>query len=457
MLLTTAVIAVAPGAALPFARLLGVAAGAASLVLVFFTTLHLLPNRRAAVPAALTASALLATASGYALNSVSGLETLLFAALIALGTALSARDAGRVPASALAFGAAALTRPEGLFLFAVFWLARALGDVDAFRRRALVRDAFVVAVLVALHLAFRIRVYDGEWLPNTYYAKAGGAGDTTPLTYIQGSLRPLLGIPGVAVGLLGGLLEDRRARAPFDAISAAAAALPFLTGPDWMPGGRLLIPALVLLAPVAVTGWVTLLDRASPRLALGVPLLLVPSVALQAASRDAYVEIAAFGPTASVWPAARWPRRSAQPRGRATSLRSPISARRFRLPEPAHPRHQRSGRPPDREEPRSIPQQAVRRWLRLRPRTALPRDRVVHRRECRRGGARRRTPAVPPADRGRHRAGPALHHPLREARALSGHGQQRDRGAHRRLAGIRLPLPTGRYLFAAYEREPDAR
>jgi hypothetical protein len=297
MLLTAAVIAVmGPGAALPFARLLGVTAGAACIALVFVTTHRLLANRRVALPAALTAAGLLAGASGYALNSVNGLETLLFAALVAAGTFLSAYDAGRWPWSALTFGAAALTRPEGVFLFAVFWLARAantVGRAGAASRRRLVRDAVVVAAIVALHVAFRLHAYDGEWLPNTYWAKAGGAGNTTPLAYVHGSLLPLLGIPGVIAGLLGALLEDRRARAPLAATGAAAACLPFLTGPDWMPGGRLLIPALVLLAPMVVVGWATLLERTSPRLAVAVPLLLVPSLWLQAPSRDVYAKVAA--------------------------------------------------------------------------------------------------------------------------------------------------------------------
>ena len=124
----------------------------------------------------------LAVTRSFAVWSTSGLETrvfelLLVAGLLRMVTEIEAtvRGEARLPLASWLLALAALTRPEGLllagwaFVVAGAWLARhAPKSLGQFARRAL---PFVI--LVAAHFIFR-RVYYGDWLPNTYYAKFGG-------------------------------------------------------------------------------------------------------------------------------------------------------------------------------------------------------------------------------------------------------------------------------------------
>src|SRR5438270_887356 len=90
-----------------------------------------------------------------------------------------ARD-GASPGAAVAFGLAALTRPEGILFFALTALhhfgARAIA-----RRRPLgwaeVRAAGIFAAFVVPHFLWR-RWYYGWWLPNTFYIKTSGGSGT---------------------------------------------------------------------------------------------------------------------------------------------------------------------------------------------------------------------------------------------------------------------------------------
>jgi arabinofuranosyltransferase len=125
---------------------------------------------------------LLAATRSVAVWSTSGLETRLFELLVVAAalrlvveveSALAARPSR--PLAAGLFALATLTRPDGL-LIALAALTTA-GVCLAARRRLDIRRAAVSAavfvVLVGGHYAFR-RLYYGEWLPNTYYAKVGG-------------------------------------------------------------------------------------------------------------------------------------------------------------------------------------------------------------------------------------------------------------------------------------------
>ncbi len=100
-----------------------------------------------------------------------GLETALFNLLLASWVlcAMFAKHFSALPLATLA-AALALTRPEGLL--AVAATIATLGAAVALRelpfRRALTRGSPLL--LVVLHLLGR-RVFYGEWLPNTYYAK----------------------------------------------------------------------------------------------------------------------------------------------------------------------------------------------------------------------------------------------------------------------------------------------
>lgn len=266
-------------AVLPVAKLVGVAAGLAGVLVAAALVRRLLRSggdASAGMVAALAAG-LVAASPFYAANSASGLETTLFGALLAAGVLLSLRaeESGGSWGSGIAFALAALTRPEGALLFAVFAgtrgalaVASALGTGrshglavriarDPVARR-LVRDAAVVGAVVGGQLAFRFLAYDGEWLPNTYWAKAGGFWGVGPWGYVRiGAGAPLLGVVPAVLGFAGFLLDGdaRRWGLPLGAVALAGALSPLATGTDWMPGFRLVAPYLPLLAAVVAIGW----------------------------------------------------------------------------------------------------------------------------------------------------------------------------------------------------------
>lgn len=124
---------------------------------------------------ALTAFGLLAINRHVAVWATSGLETRQFTFLVVLGAYLAHRARGRPRLllwAALALAAAELTRPEG----PLFWGGVLLWYLlDGHRHRRLggrgllALTAPFIAVVIG-HYLFR-RLYYGDWLPNTYYAK----------------------------------------------------------------------------------------------------------------------------------------------------------------------------------------------------------------------------------------------------------------------------------------------
>jgi arabinofuranosyltransferase len=125
---------------------------------------------------------LLAGVPGYACWSSGGLETQMFTFFVTLGSAWQLAelldDAAPRKRTAVAFGLAALTRPEGILFFALAWLYRLL--VRLRRRQLLPTRADVIAIacflaLVVPHFVWR-RWYYGWWLPNTFYIKSSGVG-----------------------------------------------------------------------------------------------------------------------------------------------------------------------------------------------------------------------------------------------------------------------------------------
>ncbi|MCA9752315.1 MAG: tetratricopeptide repeat protein [Gemmatimonadetes bacterium] len=127
------------------------------------------------------AAALLAGCSALALWSTGGLETGLFLFLVttALERGLSPGVGERARVLApLLFALAALTRPEGPFVFAMWFAIRAH---DTWRGgptaasggvRTLLRDVALFAAPLVPYAAWKLWYY-GDLLPNTYYAKAG--------------------------------------------------------------------------------------------------------------------------------------------------------------------------------------------------------------------------------------------------------------------------------------------
>ncbi len=273
MLLLTPVIGLfGADSAAPFAKCLDVASGGLAIVSIALLVWRL--DRRSggspghSVSVAILAAGLIAVAPAYALNSTSGLETMLFAGSVSLGMFLGylTLDQTRWRGAGVAFAAASLTRPEGILFFAIHWFAQFyVAKRDAaipfrVRLRPLLIDAFIVAGVFMAHVVFRVIAYDGEWLPNTYYAKAGGFWKIADASYIgHGILNPFFDRYGIGVGIavIGWLFSGstRRKSLPLFCVAAVGASLPFVTGTDWMPGWRLLMPFLPAVAGIVAIGW----------------------------------------------------------------------------------------------------------------------------------------------------------------------------------------------------------
>lgn len=258
--------------AAPFAKCLGVACGGLAILSIALYVWRLDRTNggspvRAAM-AAILAAGLIAVAPAYALNSMSGLETMLFAGSLSLGLYLGhlSVEQSKWRGAGIAFAAASLTRPEGILLFVIHWFAQLyVARRDAatsfrIRLRPLILDAAIVSSVFAAHIAFRLIAYNGEWLPNTYFAKAGGFWKIAAASYIgRGVLAPFFDHYGIGVGIavVGWLFSGstRRKSFPLFCVAALGALLPFVTGTDWMPGWRLLMPFLPAVAGIVAIGW----------------------------------------------------------------------------------------------------------------------------------------------------------------------------------------------------------
>ena len=217
-------------------------------------------------------SLLLAAAPAFAYWSVGALETIPYALLVTLAARAHARERRGVGSwgSGVWLGIAGLVRPETPLLVA------ALG-ADRLRARGLASTArwlAIVAAFVGPFLLFR-RLYFGEWLPNTYYAKTGAA---LPVLlsfgwiYLRGclaSIVPSFGVSGSAIALAGGLalaalltFAWRRPALQTEAIVVlTVAAAIVIEGGDWMVLSRFWVPALPSLAVVAGAALLSLASR----------------------------------------------------------------------------------------------------------------------------------------------------------------------------------------------------
>lgn len=312
------------------AKLTGAAGGIAAILAAWALCTRWLRQVESCAAAAplvgWAAGAIVAADAAFALNSTTGLETTLFAAAIALGLWLDqkARDQRRWRGAGLLYAFGALTRPEGAGVFAAVALARlvTLDFVERPRRRALLLDLGIVAVFLAGHLTFRLAVYDGEWLPNTYYAKAGGFWKLTPTGYISGYAQRHLGAVLALLPLLAmiaGPRQLRNATLPALLVLVAAVGAIFAAGPDWMLGYRLLAPYTPVWAALAVCGLVMLLARLRvPRagVTVGAAALVLLLAVWQAPTRVGYHEhvvTRAQGYRTGHRALARWLNRNASP------------------------------------------------------------------------------------------------------------------------------------------------
>ena len=232
------------GAGLPgFAGAMGIAGSAVCLVLVHRFTLTLAQSRVAAAAACAAASLV------YPLYfwAPAGLETTLFAALVTL-----AAWSLVVPSLWRWFLAAALlgvARPEGpLLACALAVLARL-----AHGRSVARPSAVALALLPALAwLVFR-RDYYGDWLPNTYYAKATGPLLLRLEAGLLYAVWALLFLAAVVFAIKLAGIADRKIRCALAFLTVALATV-VVSGGDWMWHGRMLMPALPALVALASAG-----------------------------------------------------------------------------------------------------------------------------------------------------------------------------------------------------------
>ncbi len=206
------------------------------------------------------AAGLVAVAPGFAVNSMSGLETALLAFCLAAAVWCDSGPRPRRAGVALWLSMAVLTRPEGILIAGTYLGCRLLVELYHDRARArdrtrahdrdrdrdrdrgerhdtmtVVRIGLVVGSVFAGRLLLRYLLYDGELLPNTYYAKAGGFWGAGAWEYVrEGALRPLFGLAGAAIALLGWSApgRPRATMVPLAATALVGAALPFVTGTD---------------------------------------------------------------------------------------------------------------------------------------------------------------------------------------------------------------------------------
>jgi arabinofuranosyltransferase len=157
-------------------RFLGLILGVATVLLVYRFGTRI--ARRTPAQAAI-APVLLAFSVPFGIWTFSGLETPLFSFLALLGTflfMLEWRESARFPFSAICFALAAFTRPEGVLIFAVSFLARGWRLWSSKARlapregRRYILWTMLFLIVYGTYFAWRFSYY-GYLLPNTFYVR----------------------------------------------------------------------------------------------------------------------------------------------------------------------------------------------------------------------------------------------------------------------------------------------
>lgn len=298
----------AGGDIVPAARWIGIALAIATIAATYRLSRELLAGEAGAV-AGVAAALLLAASGPFALWSGAGLETSLFALLIAGAVLLHARETGaRWQPSGILWGFAALTRPDAPLLFAVSAVHKLVEERAAVRaswserRAAALRLAVWAAgfvLIFAPYFAWRYTTYD-YLFPNTYYAKIGSGLDQYErgLTYLQTFAREY-GIWLLLVVPVAALAGRLRAPMAWHALSLMVAYGAYLVyaGGDSLVRFRLLAPLLPLFYGTVVASIVSLvtaqtLEARAPRAgwaAGGVAFAGFLLFTLHASSTDYYV------------------------------------------------------------------------------------------------------------------------------------------------------------------------
>ncbi|MBI3784571.1 MAG: hypothetical protein HY270_14350 [Deltaproteobacteria bacterium] len=235
--------------AVVFARVTGLVCGLLTLWVTWRLGRALLPQDGA--PAwALFAPLIVAANSSFACWAPAGLETTLFSCLVTTtaGAAIAARPLALGVLAALCV----LTRPEAVLLVAVMAILQQLSTPRMQWRTWVLAWTLPAAALIG-QLAVRC-LYYGDLLPNTFYAKTGGASAqwSRGLAYLLDYAGDHEGLPfaiiPVAIGLLG---ADPQLRLLAGVVVAAWASV-VAVGGDGLPMYRFMLPALPVTA--ALTG-----------------------------------------------------------------------------------------------------------------------------------------------------------------------------------------------------------
>ncbi|RMF92109.1 MAG: tetratricopeptide repeat protein [Nitrospinota bacterium] len=246
-----------------------------------------------------TALLLAASSAHLARWTTSGMETVGFAALLALANQQLVLRRQHSLKSSLFFGLAVLTRPNGVLHGAVAFLLAAVWQRRERRERwqRLMGPAFLFLALPLAHLLFRWWYY-GLPLPNTFYAKLGGdLPSLVPagLLYLQRFL-----LSGGMV-LIGASLLVLLARKRFDwilltLVGQVGVHLAYVVwvGGDYFPFHRFIVPVIPALAVLAGVGLEAGVQRLNLRREQVVPVLALLLSLVQVGLSYASLEWRAF-------------------------------------------------------------------------------------------------------------------------------------------------------------------
>ena len=206
---------------------------------------------------AVVASLLVSMDAQLALESVEGLETTLYAALVTMGIHGAINRSGEIRSSGW-FSLAFLTRPDGLLVWGATHLFSWARDGEwRSRLRTVIYGSWPIILIVLLTTVARIAYY-GDPLPNTFYAKTGGWAVPRGLMYLWAHIcsHPVLW----GLVLVGLVRAERQVRLLGIIVSVVLGYVVWVGG-DFKPTGRFIIPVLPVLCVIAGAGFDVLFKR----------------------------------------------------------------------------------------------------------------------------------------------------------------------------------------------------
>lgn len=220
--------------------------------------------------------------------TTTGMETTFYAALLTWGTLLALQEAvdGRRRGSVFLFVALALTRPEGVMVFAlvhgVVWLTQEARRA-ALRRH--IEDGLLFAFAYGVYFAWRYSFY-GRPFPNTYYAKITAGPEQWTNGFInlkqwalsQPVFAASLLLPVLLFGHAEGRLRHRRLAALW-LICVVYVGYVISVGGDFMPFFRFYFPVVPLLAVIVTALLQAWVAEPKGRVATAALLILVQTAA----------------------------------------------------------------------------------------------------------------------------------------------------------------------------------